>query len=131
MNISLDGSLPFENASALAFLLGRYLEEALALSITSVFKRDQVLFYENHWPQGLYIADPEKINFLPGDAKTDQHEDKFDLGGFVVLGLDALLKREPYRLRAVAAADTNIYFVPKAAFFPWINRLMERDGRKS
>ncbi|MBI4062883.1 MAG: hypothetical protein HY401_01100 [Elusimicrobia bacterium] len=124
MSNTLDGRLAVDrHPLGLAFLLGHHLEEALALSITSVFKRDQVIFYENHWPQGLYFVDPEKVSFLSDGPGSGASQDKINLGGFVVLGLEALVKGEPYRLRAVAADDTNIYFVPKTVFFSWIDRL--------
>lgn len=104
-------------------LLKEHLGEIFSKSSPCDFKNGQVLFYEGHRPHGLHISEIGKVRLLPEEPGAGRL-DLLDVADRTLLGLGSLLTGRPYPSRAVASADTKIYFLSRTGFFSWIEKTL-------
>jgi signal-transduction protein with cAMP-binding, CBS, and nucleotidyltransferase domain len=74
-----------------------------------VYKKDQVIFYKEHLPYGLFILVSGKVEVCLGKRREVVSEHSF-------LGLTSFLKNKPYNSNAKAVTDCIFYFISRSAF---------------
>lgn len=74
------------------------------------FKKGQVLFYEGHFPCGVFILLTGKVSIL--DKQGHEHKE-ISLPLYQTLGIDLLLTAQPYSFTAMCQSDTSALFLSK------------------
>lgn len=77
------------------------------------FQKGQVLFYESHYPYGLFVLMKGRVSFSrEGKPSGDDHKRPFSKGA--ALGLEALTQGDSYCCTCTAREDCQVLFISKA-----------------
>ena len=90
----------------------------------TIYKKGDVIFYENRYPQGLFCVNEGKIKISPTGSEGKEQIVRLAKEGDV-LGYRALLSGEKYNCSAVAIDDCSVCFIPRETFFKLLNESAE------
>ena len=92
------------------------LEQLDQAKVCLFFKKGQHVFNEGSYPLGLYCLDAGKVKLEHSGDEGKMQIVRMKKAGDL-LGYRALFCSEKYNASAVAIEDTNLFFIPKDAFF--------------
>ncbi len=90
------------------------------------FSRGQVLFYEGHYPYGLFVVQKGKVRFTKdGRLCRENHVWKAPEGR--VVGAEAFFEEMPYCCTCTSQ-DCEAIFISKTQLLPYLNKLEGGDS---
>lgn len=86
------------------------------------FKRGQTLFYEGHYPNGVFVILSGELHFEKGNSckSAEEHYSKIDQGK--VVGLSQILSDTPSCCSCIAVTDCKTIFISKTLFDPILKK---------
>lgn len=93
--------------------LSEHWGELLKASQEMTFSKGQVLFYEGHYPYGLFVLLSGDISFSKnGQPCGESHLWKSPKGE--VIGVESLVGESPSCCTSMAERDSTVVFIPKS-----------------
>ena len=97
--------------------LERCWGDLLAVGQEMVFSKGQVLFYEGHYPYGLFVLLSGEISFTKNGIQCrDHHLWQSPKGN--VIGVESFTDDTPSCCTSTATDDCRVMFLPKSRIFP-------------
>lgn len=84
------------------------------------FHKGQVLFYEGHYPYGIFIITDGEVQFTRAGLKSpNKHRLPCSMGE--VIGLDTFLQGIPYCCSCTAQEKCHVIFISKTQLLPFLD----------
>ncbi len=85
------------------------------------FRKGQVLFYEGHYPYGLFVLMSGQVSFTrEGIPSGDDH--RWPFLKREAIGVEALVKNEAYCCTCTAVRDCQAVFLSKTQLVPFLKK---------
>ena len=106
------------------------MEEAILKNLSKIaktrgilltFEKDQVLFYQDHQPFGAFLVEEGKVALMRDSAHGKKAPQAVQSAGSF-LGVDNLLKNQPYPATATCLEKSRIYFLPRPQIEKWLGK---------
>lgn len=81
-------------------------------------KKGQIVFYEGHFPCGVFILLSGKVAIL---SQEDQEQDEIMIPLYQTIGIDLMLTGQPYPFTAVCKTDVITLFLSKTILQETLN----------
>lgn len=102
--------------------LTEHWSDLLEGSQEMTFSRNQVLFYEGHYPYGLFVLVSGEVSFTKnGQPCRGSHLWKSPKGE--VIGVESLTSDAPSCCTSTAVQDSKVLFIPKSRLLPFLEPL--------
>lgn len=101
--------------------LSEHWGELLKASEEMAFSRGQVLFYEGHYPYGLFVLLEGEVSFTRNNIPCrESHFWKSPKGK--VIGLEPFVEDIPSCCTSMAVQDSRVIFIPKSRLLPFLEK---------
>lgn len=107
-------------------VLREHWGELLETSQDMAFSKGQVLFYEGHYPYGLFVLVSGSVSFSKGGVPCrNSHLWRSPKGE--VIGVEALTSDLPSCCTSKATEDCAVIFIPKSRLLPLLERTPNKE----
>ncbi len=108
------------------------LDEIIAATTCSLFKKGQTIFNDGNFPQGTYYVNKGVLKLVRTNNEGKEQILRFAKAGDFI-GYRALIAEEPFVATSICIEETVVCFIPKNVFMKVLNEnhLMTKDVLKS
>jgi len=94
------------------------LRECVKVGLSGRYAKNQILFYEGHFPYGLYVIHQGVLRLRRARSRLDPIE----LGSGSIIGLNLIHNHQPYPGTAQVVDDLMVSFVDRLIVLKWIEK---------